>query len=84
VTGANLLTAGVVTATGNITGNYILGNGSQLTGISSGNNSINITVTSITANYTIATGQNGLSVGPMNTGNNVQVSIANGQRWIIL
>ena len=29
----NVLTGGVVSATGNITGNYILGNGSQLTGI---------------------------------------------------
>ena len=84
VQAGNIRTAGVVSATGNITGNYVLGNGSQLTGISSGNSSINITVTSITANYTIATGQNGLSVGPMNTGNNVQVSIADGQRWIIL
>jgi hypothetical protein len=80
----NVSVTGNISATGNITGNYVLGNGSQLTGISSGNSSINITVTSITANYTIAAGQNGLSVGPMNTGNNVQVSIANGQRWIIL
>jgi hypothetical protein len=84
VTGSNIYTTGAVSATGNVQGNYVLGNGSQLTGISSGNSSINITVTSITANYTIAAGQNGLSVGPMNTGNNVQVSIANGQRWIIL
>ena len=29
-----MLTAGIISATGNITGNYILGNGSQLTGIS--------------------------------------------------
>jgi len=32
VTGGNLLTGGVVSATGNVTGNYIIGNGSQLTG----------------------------------------------------
>jgi len=32
----NLLTGGVVSATGNITGSYILGNGSQLTGITAG------------------------------------------------
>ena len=32
----NLLTAGVVSATGNITGNYFIGNGSALTGISAG------------------------------------------------
>ena len=33
VTGGNLRTAGQVSATGNITGAYILGNGSQLTGL---------------------------------------------------
>jgi hypothetical protein len=80
----NILTAGLISATGNVTGNYFVGNGSALTGISSGNSSINITVTTISANYTIASGQNGLSVGPVTTGNNVQVSVASGQRWIIL
>jgi len=35
----NLLTAGVVSATGNISGNYFIGNGSQLTGISGGGGS---------------------------------------------
>jgi hypothetical protein len=86
VTGGNILTGGLVSAGGNVTGNYILGNGSQLTGISAGssNNSITITTQNITANYTIATGQNGLSVGPMNTANGVQVTVADGQRWIIL
>jgi hypothetical protein len=34
ITGSNVLTAGQVSATGNISGNYILGNGSQLTGLS--------------------------------------------------
>ena len=33
VIGGNLVTAGQVSATGNITGNYILGNGSQLSGL---------------------------------------------------
>jgi hypothetical protein len=33
ITAANVLTGGIVTATGNITGNYFIGNGSQLTGI---------------------------------------------------
>jgi hypothetical protein len=75
---------GEVSASGNITGNYFLGDGSQLTGISSGNSSINITVTTISANTTIAAGQNGFSVGPMATANGVQVSIADGQRWVII
>ena len=57
VTGGNILTAGLISATGNLTGSYILGNGSQLTGISSGNSSIIITQTTISANFTIASGQ---------------------------
>ena len=36
VTGGNIITGGLISATGNITGNYILGNGSQLTGITAG------------------------------------------------
>jgi fibronectin-binding autotransporter adhesin len=37
VTGGNLLTSGNISATGNITGSYFIGNGSQLTGILTGN-----------------------------------------------
>jgi len=37
ITGANILTGGLVSATGNVTGNYIIGNGSQLTSITGGN-----------------------------------------------
>jgi hypothetical protein len=80
----NVAVTGFVSATGNVTGSYILGNGSQLTGVASGNTSIAITVTTISANATIASGQNGFSVGPVVTANNVQVSIADGQRWVII
>jgi hypothetical protein len=43
VTGGNILTGGVISAVGNITGNYFIGNGSQLTGIvtSAGSSIIN-------------------------------------------
>ena len=34
ITSGNILTGGLISSAGNITGNYILGNGSQLTGIS--------------------------------------------------
>ena len=40
ITGGNIRTTGVVTATGNITGNYFIGNGSQLTGIGASSNKI--------------------------------------------
>ena len=42
---------GVVSATGNITGDYILGNGSQLTGISGVGNYSNSNVTSLLADF---------------------------------
>ncbi len=33
ITGSNISTAGLITAAGNVTGNYFIGNGSQLTGV---------------------------------------------------
>lgn len=56
--GGNLLTDGLISTTGNITGSYLLGNGSQLTGInltkiSNGTSQINIPVASSNANITI-------------------------------
>ena len=38
----------------------------------------------ITANATISSGQNGFSVGPMTQSNGVVVTIAPGQRWVIV
>ena len=35
ITAGNILTGGLISATGNVTGNYFIGNGSQLTGIAS-------------------------------------------------
>jgi len=40
--------------------------------------------TTATANYTIATGTNGFSVGPITTANNVSVTIASGQTWTVI
>ena len=42
ITGGNLLTTGIVSATGNITGSYIIGNGSQLTGLPAGYTNSNL------------------------------------------
>jgi len=58
ITGGNLLTDGIITTTGNITGNVFLGNGSQLTGITvtriaNGTSQVNIPVASGNANITI-------------------------------
>mgnify|MGYP001041522827 CR=1 FL=1 len=38
----------------------------------------------ITANYTITTGSNGFSVGPMTIASGVSVTVPSGQRWIVL
>ena len=43
ITGGNVLTGGVVSAIGNVIGNYILGNGSQLTGLPANYGNSNVT-----------------------------------------
>ena len=58
INGGNLLTDGVISTTGNISGNVFLGNGSQLTGIavtriSNGTSQVSIPVASGNANITI-------------------------------
>jgi hypothetical protein len=52
VSGGNIITAGAVSATGNVTGNYFIGNGSQLTGIVSSAYSAQYTLTATTSNNT--------------------------------
>ena len=85
-TTGNLLTGGIVSATGNVTGNYILGNGSQLTGLPAtygnadvvsllaafGANSIS-TTGNVTAGYVIGNG----SLLSNITGANVTGTVAN-------
>jgi len=41
-------------------------------------------VDDITSNYTITTGSNGFSVGPMTIASGVTVTIPSGQRWVVL
>ena len=70
ITGGNLTTAGQVTATGNITGSYFIGNGSQLTGVTSYTDS---DVASLLSNF----GANNISTtGTITTTSNI---IANGR-----
>jgi hypothetical protein len=38
----------------------------------------------VTANGTIATGQNGLSVGPVTLASGVAITVSSGQRWLVL
>ena len=69
VQGGNILTSGIVSSTGNITGNYFIGNGSQLTGLPATYGNANVvanlaalgsnpvsTTGNITGNYFIGNG----------------------------
>jgi hypothetical protein len=57
--------SGVVSATGNVTGNYILGNGSLLTGVSTSSSNIN----NGTSNVTVVSSGGNVTVGIAGTGN---------------
>lgn len=62
VTGGNLLTGGLISAAGNITGNYFSGNGSQLTGITAAN------ISGTVANATYATtAESAITAGTVTT-----------------
>jgi hypothetical protein len=56
ITSGNVLTGGIVSATGNVTGNYIFGNGSQLSGLSTSsisNGNSNVAIPTANGNATI-------------------------------
>lgn len=40
--------------------------------------------TTISSNYTLATGKNGLTVGPVTVNAGVSVTVPSGQRWVVL
>jgi hypothetical protein len=40
--------------------------------------------TVISSNYTLATGTNGFSVGPITINAGVSVTVPSGQRWVVL
>jgi len=72
-TSGNFLTSGVITATGNITGNYFIGNGRQLTGIvaTEVGNLANLIVTGNTTTGNLLTGGVISAVGNIKTVGNV-------------
>lgn len=47
-------------------------------------NGININSTTVAASYTIGSGFNGMSVGPMTVASGQSVTVASGQRWLVL
>ena len=56
----------------------------EVTAIGGGNQAIIINQNVVTANYTIAEGTNGLSVGPITTANGVTVTIGANATWVTL
>ena len=65
VLGGNLITTGLISAIGNVTGNYILGNGALLTGVITSVANIN----SGTSNVTVVSSGGNVTVGVANTAN---------------
>ena len=45
---------------------------------------ITINETTASQSYTIASGENGLSVGPITVASGVTITVSSGQRWLIL
>jgi hypothetical protein len=84
-TWANPVT-GLPDQTGNA-GKYLTTNGTDPswtnTGAAAGG-SIYVNNDVISQNYTIASGQNGFSVGPMTVSSGYAVTVSSGQRWVIL
>ena len=48
------------------------------------NNGLILNASTITTSYTIASGYNAMSVGPVTTGSGVTVTVTPGQRWVVL
>jgi hypothetical protein len=68
-------------------GKYLTTDGSSASWTETGaaaNGSIYVNNTLISSNYTIASGQNGFSVGPITQAPGVTVTITAGQRWVVL
>jgi hypothetical protein len=84
-TWANPVT-GLPDQTGNA-GKYLTTNGTDPSWVNTGaaaGGSIYVNNDVISQDYTIASGQNGFSVGPMTVSSGYAVTVSSGQRWVIL
>ena len=74
--------------TGTVAATSYTGDGSALTGVvadsASAGGVIYENSDDITSNYTLTTGKNGMSVGPITIASGVTVTVPSGQRWVIL
>ena len=77
------------TPSGNATvmGSYIYGNWAQIGGGATGAGGDQVFVengVTVTANYTLSTNKNAMSVGPITINSGISVTVPSGQRWVIL
>jgi hypothetical protein len=49
-----------------------------------GNGGLLVNATTINNNYTVQTGTNAISVGPITVASGVSVTVASGQRWVVI
>lgn len=47
-------------------------------------NGLIINSTTVSASYTVATGQNAMSIGPITVNSGITVTVSSGQRWLVL
>ena len=78
ITGGNLLTAGKVSATGNVSGNYFVGNGAFLTGVAAsyGNSNVTTLLAAYGSNTVSTTGN--ITTGNLATGGNITITANTG------
>jgi len=90
VTGTTTFTYTMLsTPSGNATvmGSYVYGNWAQIGGGATGAGGDQVFVengVTVTANYTLSTNKNAMSVGPITINSGVTVTVPSGQRWVIL
>jgi hypothetical protein len=70
-------------------GDFLYWNGSafawqQSTSPAKASGAIIVNNTTVSENYTIATGTNGYSVGPITVGSGFSITVASGQRWVVI
>ena len=56
----------------------------ELTAIGGGNQAIVVNQNIVTGNYSIVTGTNGFSVGPITTANGVSVTVGSNATWVVI
>jgi hypothetical protein len=76
--------AGSLTNFTNVTHDVFITYPAETSALGGSGQAIIVNQTTASANYTIATGTNGFSVGPITTANGVSVTVSSGQRWVVI